>query len=516
MVGDPAAGLSFGESLNSVIAKSVLCSSPPLHEWHHDSTPIDLGKRASAGLGPARPPLSFAWNMPPGHTTFGTRYRGKASVFTDAGQPGAGLRGLYTELEETLRWTHTSPEEERQEGMKKTTTKTKCREMIGGGTDAGGAAAVAEEDRAADDALSVHGRHFLLPAFFTTLVELVKRGRDVRVVVRTFGTDLPQVYAALRAFGRGAHPDYPPSSAASEGCGLTRDQLSQFIPPNDGGGGDGGGGGGDVVRGRVVGGDSEGSNSAQRAPPWYWRWQQTNFPEATAGGATLIKPLLSSSPPPPSSRCSVLLRQEAGAHDANSALQTLGPGQEANGGGVPEQVRTTRIIDGEDQVEALVGGPRGGVGGRVGGGECGIGGHGSESTSTHNPTGSRVTLIQDDYKWWRDSGYTPSAGKPIWLTASSIASGAVHPIFFDDNLHNDTEDSIVRVRVRQNLDDRFVDIGDHRPLHSTFLVRAHPVAAVRDPSWFLHRIAECESSLADVLERPGELERLLELRVPDT
>ena len=509
MVGDPAAGLSFGESLNSVIAKSVLCSSPPLHEWHHDSSPIDLGKRASAGLGLARPPLSFAWNMPPGHTTFGhdVRYRGKASVFTDAGQPGAGLRDLYRELEETLRWTHTSPEEERQEGMKKTTTKTKCREMIGGGTDAGGAAAAAEEeDPTADDALSVHGRHFLLPAFFTTLVELVKRGRDVRVVVRTFGTDLPKVYAALRAFGRGAHPDYPPSSASSEGCGLTRDQLSQFIPPVDGGGvggvgggggSGGGGGGGDVERGRVVGGESEDSNGGQRAPPWYWRWQQPAAPEATAGGATL----LSSSPPPPSSRCSVLLRQEAGANDGG-ALQTL----ESKGGGV----RTTRIIDGEDQVEALVGGWGGGSGG-----ECGIGGNGSESTSTHNPAGSRVTLIQDDYMWWRDSGYVPSAGKPMWLTASSIASGAVHPIFFDDNLHNDKEDSIVRVRVRQNLDDRFVDIGDHRPLHSTFLVRAHPVAAVRDPSWFLHRIAECESSLAGVLERPGELERLLELRVPD-
>ena len=57
----------------------------------------------------------------------------------------------------------------------------------------------------------------------------------------------------------------------------------------------------------------------------------------------------------------------------------------------------------------------------------------------------RCILIADDYRWWRDHGYAPAAGKPLWLTlpgeggadgdGSSVAP-ACHHVFFDDNIHN--------------------------------------------------------------------------------
>eukprot|EP01052_Picozoa_sp_SAG31_P063634 SAG31_NODE_22551_length_523_cov_0.724057_3_plen_73_part_01 len=54
-------------------------------------------------------------------------------------------------------------------------------------------------------------RHFfLIPAFFHTLYELqVEQRRDVRLVIRTFGTDGPEVVEALRCFCDGKHPEFP-------------------------------------------------------------------------------------------------------------------------------------------------------------------------------------------------------------------------------------------------------------------------------------------------------------------
>ena len=45
MIGDPAAGLGFGESLIMVIAKAVL--RPTLNVWPHDSTPINHDSNCS-------------------------------------------------------------------------------------------------------------------------------------------------------------------------------------------------------------------------------------------------------------------------------------------------------------------------------------------------------------------------------------------------------------------------------------------------------------------------------------
>lgn len=48
----------------------------------------------------------------------------------------------------------------------------------------------------------------IIPAFFETLIEL-SPNKQTTIVLRTFGTDLPDVGAAISEFARGRHPDYP-------------------------------------------------------------------------------------------------------------------------------------------------------------------------------------------------------------------------------------------------------------------------------------------------------------------
>jgi len=49
-----------------------------------------------------------------------------------------------------------------------------------------------------DHRLSHDGKyHFLLPSFFKAITELIKRDRDFVIVLRTFGTDITDVLAAL-------------------------------------------------------------------------------------------------------------------------------------------------------------------------------------------------------------------------------------------------------------------------------------------------------------------------------
>eukprot|EP00518_Triparma_eleuthera_P015665 CAMPEP_0197556098 /NCGR_PEP_ID=MMETSP1320-20131121/14563_1 /TAXON_ID=91990 /ORGANISM="Bolidomonas sp., Strain RCC2347" /LENGTH=511 /DNA_ID=CAMNT_0043117197 /DNA_START=1 /DNA_END=1536 /DNA_ORIENTATION=- len=51
--------------------------------------------------------------------------------------------------------------------------------------------------------------HFVLPSFFKCVAGLVQEGRDMSVVIRTFGDDLEEIKAALNAFAKGEHPMFP-------------------------------------------------------------------------------------------------------------------------------------------------------------------------------------------------------------------------------------------------------------------------------------------------------------------
>ena len=57
---------------------------------------------------------------------------------------------------------------------------------------------------------STPGSLFIVPSFFEALHQLTHvQSRSATVVIRTFGSDLAAVREALAAFGRGEHPEYP-------------------------------------------------------------------------------------------------------------------------------------------------------------------------------------------------------------------------------------------------------------------------------------------------------------------
>lgn len=61
---------------------------------------------------------------------------------------------------------------------------------------------------------------------------------------------------------------------------------------------------------------------------------------------------------------------------------------------------------------------------------------------------NNVVVIQDDYLHWRNHNYQPFAGKPLFVTDSDSEH---HHIFFDDNLHNLVDDSIVGKRLNRKI-----------------------------------------------------------------
>ena len=106
--------------------------------------------------------------------------------------------------------------------------------------------------------------------------------------------------------------------------------------------------------------------------------------------------------------------------------------------------------------------------------------------------------------------YSPAAGKPLWWT---IDGGLAQPIFFDDNIHNDPDDSIVAVRARRDPSAPFVPLsGEHtRQLHGAILRKVYTVRAVHERDYFLKAIEEAQANLAMLKDANGGL--LDELRV---
>lgn len=102
-----------------------------------------------------------------------TRRKKLKTTFTDPGQPGEVLRSEYDKM----------------------LSKMKVSNAV-------------KNSKAAKE-LHIGEYHHLLPSFFCCIQELAKRGRDFRIVFRTFGIDLENVQDEWNAFCNGVHPGYP-------------------------------------------------------------------------------------------------------------------------------------------------------------------------------------------------------------------------------------------------------------------------------------------------------------------
>ena len=111
-----------------------------------------------------------------------------------------------------------------------------------------------------------------------------------------------------------------------------------------------------------------------------------------------------------------------------------------------------------------------------------------------------IVACQDDYHYWANNGYRPSFGKPLWITESDQN---YHHIFFDDNIKNNPDDSIVAVRSRENENEPFkaLDGTATLKLHGINLVKVPTYEAVLDEDWFLKQIEACEKQLLNTASR---------------
>eukprot|EP01108_Squamamoeba_japonica_P007081 TRINITY_DN5892_c0_g1_i1.p2 TRINITY_DN5892_c0_g1~~TRINITY_DN5892_c0_g1_i1.p2 ORF type:complete len:119 (+),score=11.17 TRINITY_DN5892_c0_g1_i1:672-1028(+) len=96
---------------------------------------------------------------------------------------------------------------------------------------------------------------------------------------------------------------------------------------------------------------------------------------------------------------------------------------------------------------------------------------------------SGIVVCQDDYEHWHANNYKPSSGKPMWI---DFHNKDFHHIFFDDNVHNDPDDSIVAVRVRKEPDGDFRPLNgeETRDLHGERLFKVFTMRAILDEEYF--------------------------------
>eukprot|EP00930_Biecheleria_cincta_P068946 TRINITY_DN56765_c0_g1_i1.p1 TRINITY_DN56765_c0_g1~~TRINITY_DN56765_c0_g1_i1.p1 ORF type:complete len:371 (-),score=49.90 TRINITY_DN56765_c0_g1_i1:91-1203(-) len=356
MIGDPVSGFDFEASLNNVLAKAAFLSKDGT-TWH-DGSPLAEESRQDFGDPPA---LLTDFKMLTEFSQYFERFRSSASRFTNPGSPGSVYRPLYEKLYDKLKWKHES-----------------------------------------HSVFAPNGHHFLLPAFFHCIRELHRQGREFCIVIRTFGTDLPEVAKCLQAFAQGLHPDFPGAEAG------------QF-------------------------------HLSEQDAQW------------------------------------VLTRQSR--QDANSPIMLRRLNEYMGREGLGSDLSSNGTCGHCEEIS-------------------------SEADIVDFMASRRILGVRDDYHHWKGQGYLPQAGKPLWIT---VDDEDVQHIFFDDNIHNKSDDSIVAVRARSCKADTFRPIsGDAtRQLEGILLVKAQPVEAIQDLNYFLNHIARCEENFANMLSKPGSMEALL-------
>lgn len=260
--------------------------------------------------------------------------------------------------------------------------------------------------------LEADGHHRFLPAFFHTLRELARQGREFTVVLRTFGVDLPEVSLALAAFADGLHPDFPIEEAI-------RDRIKRLRP-----------------------GEADA------------RWALRRVDRS----------------------------------DIRSAIQLCHYEDHLGSEGLGSNLSDASVAIPAVLQEV------------------------DESVVNQLITSHSVMGIRDDYFFWKGHEYKPEAGKPLWIAADD---SSVQHIFFDDNIHDMADNSIVAVRASMAIGDSsgicFHSVSGEatQQLQGCLLVKAQPAVAIRRMDYFLDEIQRCEKNFSSMVQ-DGKLLTLLQ------
>jgi hypothetical protein len=109
-----------------------------------------------------------------------------------------------------------------------------------------------------------------------------------------------------------------------------------------------------------------------------------------------------------------------------------------------------------------------------------------------------VCGIRDDYAFWKQNNWNPTAGKPVWIPKNHNTQSCYdHHLFFDDNIHNLPNDGIASVR-KQQQDGTFVTMDGatmHEESQGVHLIRVPTIEPVLNPNWYIEQITQAQSRL---------------------
>jgi hypothetical protein len=113
---------------------------------------------------------------------------------------------------------------------------------------------------------------------------------------------------------------------------------------------------------------------------------------------------------------------------------------------------------------------------------------------------ANIIGINDDYHYWDRNNNAPWSAKPVWIhdTESCTNGGKkYHHIFFDDNIHNDANDSIVA--VRKKIDKKWVSLTGSETIsqHGRYIFRVPTVEVLLNNEWFYEKICNAEAIIND-------------------
>lgn len=415
LLDDPAGGDTPEDCLNKIIAKSAFCRIPasaqldknvPLSsvvptQWL-DGSPI-LGSpegntKNVAGIRESEdqsrmstnnkcPGLHTDWEWPEGACPYyKTAYKKFAKTFTE--HHGSGYRQIAEQIKQNL--------------------------TLG---------EVVDGSREVDERISHDGvNHFMLPAFFHCMHKVLTEEprRKVRLVIRTFGSDLSNVANAITAFAEGNHPLYPDF------------RCPELVLKDE-----------NLYRGRWVPSQSVGVEDEESSPNGI-------VDDLQSVGLSHVYHLY---------------KWNKDDTDYDTPV---------------ERMLGTCVARGDSEVLQVI--------------------EGANKSFDENGIAPIVCGIQDDYNFWASRDYAPHAGKPVWVQKGRAG---VHHIFFDDNIHNNPDDSIVAIRS---------EIGDSTGLFRSLsgeeiiemqgkhVVRVPTVEPCLNRKWFEQQIARCEANRQNFID----------------